>query len=116
MKTIAGLTAVLLLAGCAPSNTAPPSYVKHTLGDRYYVEVENTQGGSSLTFNSKGSGTKVDDEHYELTWGSDKSLKIDNGQLQVDSIKYGKVEPKDRIVIQADGKVLINGSERVAPP
>ena len=118
MRTLPPLvTLLLLLAGCAPNASAPSSYAKYTIGgDRYFLEVEKTEGGSSLTFNSKSSGTKVDEEHYDLSWGKDKSLKIDNGQLQVNGINYGAIDPGAKIVIKADGKLLINGEERIAPP
>jgi hypothetical protein len=118
MKTLLALVMLLLLVGCAPSSSPKQStYVKHTLGDnRYFIEVENTQGASSLTFQSSGKGTTVDNEHYELTWGLNKSLKIDNGKLQVNGVNYGEVKPGARIVVNEDGKLLIDGKEAIAPP
>ena len=117
MRTLLALVTLLLLAGCAPKTSAPASYVRYTIGEnRYFLEVENTQGSSSLTFNSKSSGTKVDEEHYDLSWGKGQSLKIDNGKLQVNGINYGEISPGAKIVVKGDGKLLINGEERIAPP
>lgn len=111
MKNSALLLALACILGCGPTS-APKGYVKHTLGDnRYFVEVDDTAGNSSLTFNSEGEGTKVVEEHYVLTWGRSNSLKIDNGELQINSIKYGKLKPGDRIVVKADYTVLINDKQ-----
>jgi hypothetical protein len=109
-----GVALLVMAIGCrqAPAPSAP-SYAKYDLhGGRYFIEIEDTQGGSSLDFNSSGKGNVVQEERYTLTWGKSHRLQIENGALTIDGADRGKLQPGDRVVIKPSGDILINGTER----
>ncbi|MFN0127154.1 MAG: hypothetical protein ACKV19_10780 [Verrucomicrobiales bacterium] len=81
-------------------------------GGRYVIELQSPPGGSELKMYSHSQGKTVTAEHYELTWGTNQSLKIDNGQLTVNGRPSGTLERGDKIYIRSDGAVLVNGVER----
>jgi hypothetical protein len=101
-----------LATGCGQS-TSPPSYAKYDLGGgRYFVEIENTDGGSSLKFHSRGEGKFVTEEVYDFSWGKSHHLRIDNGKLTIDGADGGKLQPGDQIVVKSSGETFVNGTKR----
>ncbi len=101
----------LLALGCGRSTAS--SFAKYDIGGgRYFVEIENTDGGSALNFKSSGEGNAVTGERYDLSWGNAHRLQIENGKLTVDGVDYGKLEPGDRITFKASGEMLVNGTKR----
>lgn len=102
----------LLATGCGQS-FPPPSYAKYDLGGgRYFVEIENTEGGSSLRLQSSGEGTVVTEELYDFSWGKSHRLQIDNGKLTFDGVDRGQLQPGDQIVVKSSGEILVNGTKR----
>ncbi len=102
----------LLATGCGPS-TSLPSYAKYDLdGGRYFVEIENTQGGASLHSNSRGEGKVVTEEFYDFSWGKSHHLRIENGKLTIDGADGGELKPGDRIVVKSSGETFVNGTKR----
>lgn len=101
-----------LATGCGQS-TPPPSYAKYDLGGgRYFVEIENTEGGASLKFNSHGEGAVVTEESYDFSWGKSHHLRIDNGKLTIDGADGGLLQPGDKIVVNLLGETFVNGTKR----
>lgn len=101
----------LLLSSCDPS--PHQSFAKYDLGGgRYYIEIEDTQGGVSLKFHSKSEGEVVTGERYDLSWGKSHQLRIDDGKLTVNGVDSGTLQPGDRIVAKVNGDILVNGAKR----
>jgi hypothetical protein len=111
-RAICCLFACLLAAGCQQA-PPPTSYAHYDLGGgRYYVEIKDTGSGSSLKFHSHSEGDEVTEEHYEVRWGADRHLVIEDGELTVNGEKRGTLQPKDRVVINNAGELSVNGSPR----
>jgi hypothetical protein len=112
------LLLTLTSLGCQQQASPPAtSFAKYDLdGGRYVVEIQDTEGGSSLDFQSKGQGSAqgevVKQERYNLSWGKSRRLQIENGVLSVDGANLGELKPGDRIVVSKSGKTLVNGAER----
>lgn len=114
MTTVARIGCLLcvLAAGCGqPTSPSPARYSLD--GNRYIVEIEDVAGGTSLSFKSSGEGTNVVDERYDMSWarGSHRLL-IQNGNLVVDQVDHGRLQPGDRILIERSGGVVVNGARR----
>ena len=105
-----------LLAGCSGGSSPSPSsraYANHDLaGGRYFIDCEDTGGGSSLKFKSTSEGMVVTKELYDFSWGGTHQLQIEDGKLTVDGTDRGALQPGDRITIKASGDFLVNGSKR----
>ena len=100
-----------LVSGCNQSPSS--SFAKYDLGGgRYFVEIENTEGGAWLKFHSSSEGMVVTEELYDFSWGKSHRLQIDNGKLTIDDVDRGQLQPGDRIVVKSSGEILINGTER----
>jgi hypothetical protein len=103
----------MLFAGCGGGSPTPPSYAKYDLGGgRYFIDCEDTGGGSSLRFDSASEGDVVTKELYELSWGGSHQLRIEDGKLTVDGTERGTLQPGDRITIKANGEIFVNGGQR----
>jgi len=110
-SAIASAIFCLLLSSCQQSPTR--SFAKYDLGGgRYYVEIEDTQGGTSLKFNSHSEGKVVTQEQYDLSWGKSHRLQIDDGKLTINGGDLGKLQPGDRIIAKVNGDILVNGAKR----
>ena len=108
---IAGAILCLLLSSCHQSSLK--SFAKYDLGGgRYYVEIEDTQGGTSLKFDSHSEGKVVMEEQYDLSWGKSHQLRIENGKLAIDGVDFGGLQPGDRIIAKVNGDILVNGAKR----
>lgn len=108
-----GVCTVLgLAAGC--DRPSGGSFVNLDLGGgRYYLDVPDTGGGSSLRCNSQGEGTKVVSERYDFSWARGaRALSIVDGKLSVDGSDRGTLQPGDRITVTPAGDVLVNGKKR----
>jgi hypothetical protein len=105
-----------LFAGCGGGSAPSPSprtFAKHDLaGGRYFIDCEDTGGGSSLKFKSTGEGMVVTKELFEFSWGGTHQLVIEDGKLTVDGKDRGPLQPGDRITIKESGDLLVNGSNR----
>ena len=103
----------VLFVGCGWGSPPPHSYAKYDLaGGRYFIDCEDTGGGSSLSFQSTSEGTVITNELYEFSWGDAHQLRIEDGKLTVDGMDRGMLQPGDRITIKASGQLLVNGSMR----
>lgn len=112
-KLFAILLAILcvLPQGCGGSRV--PSNAKYDLnGGRYIVAIEDTDGFMSLNFHSSGEAKKVVDEKYDLAWGKDNRLVIENGKLQVNGKSLGELEPGGKIDIKKGPTIFVNGEKR----
>lgn len=106
-----GVSLALFVAGCG--QPSPTSFARYELdGGRYLIEIDNTGSGSTLNFHSRGEGTTVTDEKYDLTWDNSRRLQIVNGALTIDGIERGTLQHGDRIHINSSGEVLVNGTTR----
>lgn len=106
--------ACVLLVGCG-QGTGPTahSYAKYDLaGGRYFIDCEDTGGGSSLAFSSASEGSTVTRELYKFSWAGTHELRIEDAQLTVDGRDQGTLQPGDRITIKASGELLVNGSRQ----
>src|SRR5687768_15611221 len=97
-----------MCVGCGRVSPATPTpartFAKHDLnGGRYFIEREDTGGGSSLSFRLAGEGKGVTREVYDFSWGSTHQLRIEDGKLTVDGAERGMLQPGDRITITATG-------------
>jgi hypothetical protein len=110
--SVIGAILCLLAVGC--DRPSSQSFAKFNLdGGRYFVEIENTEGGTSSIFQSTGEGTNVIEERYDIFWGSSHRLQIENGNLNVNGVDRGRLQPGDRIVIvEGSDEVLVNGTKR----
>jgi hypothetical protein len=102
----------VILGLCALGCGAPPagSFVKYNFGGgRYFVEIDDTQGGSSLTSDSKGEGTKTVAERHEIVWGEGRLILIVDGVLSVDGVVQGPLDRGARIKVTSAGDVFVNG-------
>jgi hypothetical protein len=110
--SVIGAILCLLAVGC--DRPSSQSFAKFNLdGGRYFVEIENTEGGTSSIFQSTGEGTNVIEERYDISWGSSHRLQIENGNLNVNGVDRGRLQPGDRIVIvEGSDEVLVNGTKR----
>lgn len=92
-----------------------PNTARFNLEDgRYTVELKNTAGNLSINFRSKSEGDMVVEEEYIFLWGDGHQLQILDGQLAADGVDLGALEPKDKIVVESSGKVMVNGEIRSA--
>jgi hypothetical protein len=102
-----------LLVGCGRGSPPPHAFAKHALNEgRYFLDCEDTGGGSSLSFRSTTEGQVVKEELYDFAWGGTHQLRIEDGNLIVDGTERGTLQPGDRLTITAAGEVLVNGRKR----
>lgn len=112
-RALAFFIVCVLFAGCDVGSPPARTYARHDLaGGRYFLDCEDTGGGSSLKFTSTSDGMVVTKELYEFSWGDTHRLRIEDGKLTVDGADRGSLAPGDRITITASGDLLVNGSLR----
>jgi hypothetical protein len=112
-RVVAYSVICLLFVGCGRVSPPPHAFAKHELnGGRYFIDCEDTGGGSSLSFSSTSEGQVVKKELYDFSWGGTNQLRIEDGKLTVDGTERGTLQRGDRITITAAGDVLVNGSKR----
>ncbi|MHC1768555.1 MAG: hypothetical protein AB9869_30470 [Verrucomicrobiia bacterium] len=114
MTRVALLGALLWLLAIGCGEPSSPSFARYNLdGGRYFVEIKDSGGGTSLSFVSTGEGTNVVEERYDLSWGGGSHrLLIENGNLKVDEVERGRLQHGDRILIEKSGEVVVNGARR----
>ena len=112
-RVLACFVFCVLFAGCGVGSPSAGTYAKYDLaGGRYFLDCEDTGGGSSLKFASTSEGMVVTKELYVFSWGDTHQLRIEDGKLTVDGADRGTLQPGDRITIRASGELLVNGSQR----
>lgn len=92
------LIAIIAAAGC--SQAPPPTQVKPILGYKFkVVRSGGYTSGEALTF----------------TIQSDLSfVEMKNQRLTIDCKSFGKIPEGATILVEEDGRVLINGAEKTA--
>jgi hypothetical protein len=78
----------------------------------YFLEIE-TMGSYSISqrVDNRASGTETVVQLAEYEWGGNK-LKIDKGMLTFNGKERGKLEQGDRVRVDKEGQLSVNGKER----
>ena len=102
---------LLVMSGCRqeqPPERKPLTNTHKLFGDRFIVDIE-TVGSSSIESyvkNEEEGGKKT--EFADLKWGGN-ALKIDNGKLTFNDKDCGMLKQGDRIRVDKDSQLYING-------
>ncbi len=101
----------LLLAGCPREPPVPATHSYDLFGGKYFVDIE-TVGSFSISNtvrNGEQDGEKV--ERAEYGWGG-HALKIDQGRLTFDGKDCGTLKEGDRVRVDKDGRLSVNGARQ----
>jgi hypothetical protein len=101
-----------LAAGCVQPAQPPANHNYDLFGGRYFVEIE-----ASGSFNIKNHVENVAEgadsvkEVAEYEWGPNK-LRIEHGVLIFNGKSHGPLEKGDRVHVDKDGHLTVNGKPR----
>ena len=101
----------LLPAGCNREPPVPATHNYDLFGGRYFVDIE-TVGSFSMSNNvtNRQEGDKSV-QLAEYKWQG-HSLRLDNGKLTFDGKDYGSLKDGDRVRVDKDGRLSINGTQQ----
>lgn len=90
----------------------PVTHKADLFGGRYFLEIE-TVGSSSLSHHvdHRGQGTEAVVQLAVYEWGGNK-LKIDKGTLTFNGNESGLLQPGDRVRVDKNGDLSVNGKQR----
>jgi hypothetical protein len=101
-----------IMAGCKPEPPAPATHTSDLFGGRYFLEVE-TVGSSDFnsTINNQRSGNEPTVELAKFAWKGN-TLTIDMGKLTFNGKSLGTLKEGDRVRVDRDGRLTVNGQKR----
>lgn len=110
--TAAGLLGVFLLVGCGQQQPVPITNSYSLFGDRYFVDIES-EGSTQVTshVDNRVEGDKQVKEFAEYKWKGN-TLRLDMGKLTFNSKEYGAVKQGDRIRVDKEGRLFVNGEAK----
>jgi hypothetical protein len=92
------VAAILAAAGCKPTPQEPAQ-----------------PASREVTYEIRGASTRAtgQSENFRVQ-AEPNNVSLSNGELTVNSKSFGSVEPGDKILVEGDGRVSINGQPREA--
>jgi hypothetical protein len=101
------------LAGCERPPTTANDWSSTSLFERYEFEVEKPVGAKlALQARRTDDGAGKVDEVVDYQVGSHR-LRVVNGELFLNDTKRGELQKGDKVRLTADGKLTVNGTERL---
>lgn len=106
---VVSLLAISCLAGCGQEQPVPMTNSFNLFGDRYYVDIESV-GSTHVTsyVDNRVDGDKQVKEFAEYKWNGN-TLRLDMGKVTYNDKEYGTVKQGDRVRVDKDGQLFVNG-------